>query len=424
MENAKKPRYFKEFFKSISLVVALLFSALVASFYALGLSSGLWNAVIKNQPYLIYTLSVIGVFFLLSVIYVLASAKKPNVKISDAIPFVMILSAILCAVYVYLESQFSLLRIICLSAIFVIGLILLIVNACSFNPEKQVSNVVYTKNSLSAYYKTLAKKYSLFTILCIAGVCTCFTTLLFHPQFGFALSKEQFLILAVFALPSVLYLAHVAGSKDICECDAILHALFIAMPLALVQIIVFKDYSFERNLIVWGIAFALIIVYTFMRYRTFDFVERLNPNPVEKKSLVGYYIKSVLRNYNLLLILSLSSILVISAFIVFPLEQISQNVVIEKGKFAINSNFIMVGIIDFVVVATLVISALFSFINMPITKVNYADFLLFILIGFALFGLASLIVTFSIIKLIVLFAILIYSLSLFFARARAVYFAE
>ncbi len=424
MKDTKKPCYFKEFLKSINLVVALLFTAIVSTVFVLGFSSGLWNAVLKNTPYLIYSLSVIGVFFILSLIYVVCSAKKSNVKVSDAIPFAMILSAIVCAVYILLESEFTLLRIVYLASLFVIGILLLILNVLSFNPDVQEQNVIYTKNNVSAYYKTLGKKYSLFTILCIASVCTCFTTLLFHPQFGFALNREQFLVLAVFGLPTVLYLAYVAGSKNICEADALLHALFITMPLALVQILVFKDYSLERNLAVWGVAFALIILYTFMRYRTFDFVERDDDKLIEKTSPAGYFFKTITKNYNFLLVLAVASVLAISAFIVFPLEQISNSVVIEGKKFAMDSNFMLIGIIDFAVISTVIVCAVFSFLNMPISKVNYADFLLLILIAFAIFGLVTLVVAFSIIKLVLLFAILVYGLSLFFARARAVYFAE
>ena len=424
MENTKKPCYFKELLKSSSLILTLLFACLLSTIYLLGFSTGLWNAVLKNSPYLIYTLSVVGVFFILSVVYVLTACKKSKIKVSDAIPLSMILFSIFLAVYLFLENEFSLLRIVYTASVFVVGVILATVNALSFNPEIEESNIVYTKNNLSAYYKTLFKKYSLFTILLIASVCVCFTTLVFHPFFGFALDKKAFIVLAILALPVVLYLAYNAGNKKMCDTDALLLALTIAMPLALVEIIVFKAYSFERNLTVWAIALMLILIYTFMRYKTFDFVEGPAPKAIEKDSCFKFYFKSVVRNYNLLYVLALASVMVIASLVVFPYELISQYVVTEGEKVTLHSDLLLVGIIDFTVIATLVVCAVFSFVNLSIAKVNCADFLLFVLIAFSIFGLVTLIVSFSILKLVILFALLIYGLSVFFARARAVFSAE
>lgn len=423
MDNVKKPCYFGQIFKSGYIIHTLLFTALVCTFIALGYSGGLWLAI-KDTPYFIYTACVLGVFFILNVIYSLAVSKKNKIGVTDAIALCMVLTAILFAVYVYLViKEFSILRIALMAGVFVFGVILTIVNAVRFNPNLEDSNVVYTTNSLSGYYKTIFKKYSFFAILCATAICTCFSTLLFHPALSIGLHGFNLLQVAIYVLPLILYLTFFAGSKKVVALDGLLIALTITLPLALVEILLFNEAQ-KLNLTIWAIGAFLLILYTFIRYRTFDIRLIEDDKKIEKKSIVGYYLKSVIKENGILLILSVASLLALSAFVIFPIENVSAYLLITEEEVLMAPEFMLIAIIDFAVVSTLLVSVIFSFVNLSIRKTNRGDLALFILIAFVIFGFISLAFEFSLIKAVIMVALLIYSFSVFFARARSVYYAE
>ncbi|MBR2870446.1 MAG: hypothetical protein IKB98_03625 [Clostridia bacterium] len=423
MDKVKKPCYFAQIFKSGYIIHALLFTALASTFIALGYIGGLWEAV-KGTPYLIYSACVLGLFFVLNVIYVIAKSKKNKVGITDAIAICMILTAILFIVYAFVVLKvLSIFRIAFAAGLFVVGVALLIINAVRFDADLEESNVVYTTNSLSGYYKTIFKKYSFFGILCAAAVCTCFTTMLFHPAYSLGLKNMNFIEFAIYALPAILYLSFFAGSKKVVALDGLLIALTITFPLALVQILLFKEGQ-NVNLTLWAVGALVLILYTFIRYRTFDIRLIVEDQAIQKKSIVGYYFKTVIRENGILLILAVAGVLAISAFVIFPLEAISSFVSVVGSDVAIAPEFMLISIIDFAVIATLLVCIVFSFVNLSIRKTNRGDMLLFILIAFIMFGFVSLIFNFSIVKALIFIAVLIYALSIFFARARAVYYAE
>lgn len=423
MTNSKKSGYLAGLLKSGYILHALLFTAITCTIIVLGYFSHLWDMVVSSDSFLIYTLSVLGTFAVLIVVYALCSIKKNKVAITDALSLTMIFTAIFYVVFLFLVIEdIEIFRIVFPAVLFVVGAILLGLNWFFYDPEKQDSNVIYTKNTLSGYYKTIFKKYSFFAILCAAAVCLCFETLIFNPAYALGLSVTEYVLLAILAIPLILYFAYYAGSKKVVALDALLVAITISLAVSLVKVIVTED--FEHNITLWALATFILIVYTFIRYRCFDILLTPEPKEIEKKSVVGYYVKNVLRSYSPLLILSVASVLAMSMFVIFPIDALTRLVAIEGDEFSYATPFLLVSAIDFAVYATLIVFLVFSFVNITIRKTNVGDFMLFALLAFIVFGLITLVVDFSVLKMLILLASLVYTLSVFFARARAVYYAE
>ena len=86
MEN-KKQNYLGAFLKSGYIIHALLFAALACTLVVFGYGCGLWGMVLGNSKLLILTAITVGIVGLLLLVYVIASANKSKIGITDALAF-------------------------------------------------------------------------------------------------------------------------------------------------------------------------------------------------------------------------------------------------------------------------------------------------------------------------------------------------
>lgn len=417
MEN-KKQSYLSMFFKSGYFLCTLLFTSLACTGIVLAYSSGLIGAIISNKDVRLFTALVAILASVVGLIWLIGSCKKSKIAMTDSVSWTILLTTIFLVIYNATEiGYFGFKKIIVIVLGLLVGLIFVIINAKKLNPDLNDEKPV--KNSLRCYYRTIVKKYSFFAIACATVVCSAVALLAFGSSLLTSFSKKELICAGICLLPTLVFVASSISSKKVGVVDALILALTFTAPIALL-VAILSNVAQERNLILWAVAFAMLIFFTFMRYRSFDFEATETQCEIKKCCPACYYLKSVSKKHGLTLAIAIGALLAGSLFIIFPISSLTSLVKVKSG-ISFNPLFIVVGAIQFTVLATLLVSVLLSVVNLPNKKVNVADFLLIVFASFAFFGLIDVAVAFNVKKLLILILAFFFALSLIIARARKVF---
>ena len=418
--TAKKPNYFKCFFKSGYLLHAFAIAALICTLIAVGYELEIWQKVSTDKHLLFYTFCVLGLFTLASALAIAFSRKKAKININDALPFAFVISSIFMVVYLYLEVEsFTLFGMLVALNLFLFGDFGILCNSLAFDPNLDEDGVIYACTAFKAFYKTIFKKYPAFYILGIAAVSTCFTTILFHPAYSFDFTTAEYCALAILLIPVIAYASYNVARRTVIALDAVLVSSLITFPLSLVEILLF-DVNRIANLFIWACALMIAIIYTFVRYKCFDIKVQPDKAPIQKKCAIGYYFKSIARRYDLLLAVAIGALMTFSATIAFPPILLNQLVSFKNGL-SLNPTVFLVLIIQAATFGAILFCIFLTFVNTPVAKVNSGDFLLVAVTSFSVFTLATLAIEFTLLKAIGAGAGLIICLGILVARIVAVY---
>lgn len=416
----KKPNYFKYFFKSGYLLHTLAIGALICTLIAIGYELEIWQKVSTHKELLFYTFCVLGLFTLASALAIAFTRKKANINVNDALPFAFVIASIFMAIYLYLEVEnFTLFGMLVALNLFLFGDFGILCNALAFDPDYQDDGVIYASTTLKAFYKTIFKKYPSFYILALSAVTTCFTTILFHPAYSFNFTTEQYCAIAILLIPVIAYASYNVARKTVIALDAVLVASLLVFPLSLLEILLFNVNRME-NLFIWACALMIAIIYTFVRYKSFDIKAQPPKDDIQKKSAIGYYFKSIARKYDLLLAFALGAVLTFSGVVAFPPILLNQLISFKDGL-ALNPTVFLVVIIQAATFGTVLFCIFLTFVNVSIKKVNLGDFLLVAVTSFSVFTLATLAIEFSFLKAVGAGAGLIICLIILVARIHAIY---
>lgn len=417
MENKKKS-YLSMFFKSGYFLYALLFTCLACTGVVLAYSSGLIGAIMSNKDVRLFATLIAIVVSLVGLIWIIGSCKKSKIAMTDSVSWAILLTTIFFIIYNAVEvGTFGAKKIIVVVLGLLVGLIFVILNAKKLNPELDDQKPI--KNSLRCYYKTIFKKYSFFAIACATVVCSAVALLAFSTSLLTGFSKKELICAGICLLPALVFIASSLSSKKVGVIDALILALTFTAPIALL-IVILSDLAQERNLILWAFAFAMLIFFTFMRYRSFNLEANEPECEIEKCCPACYYLKSVSKKHGITLAIAIGALLAGSLFIIFPISSLTSLIKVKDG-ISFNPLFLVVGVIQFTVLATLLVSVLLSVVNLSSKKVNVADFLLIAFASFAFFGLIDVAVAFNVKKLLILALAFFFALSLIIARARKVF---
>lgn len=416
MEN-KKQSYLSMFFKSGYFLYTLLFTCLACTGIVLAYSSGLIGAVMSNKNVRLFAIIIAIIVSVVGLIWLIGSCKKSKIAMSDSISWAILLTSIFFIIYNAVEiGYFGIKKIIVIAVAFLVGLIFVILNAKKLNPNLDEKPI---KNSLRCYYRTIFKKYPFFAIACATVVCSAVALIMFSSPLLTSFSKKELICAGICLLPALIFIASSISSKKVGVVDTLILALTLTAPIALL-IILLSNYAWERNLILWAVAFAMLIFFTFMRYRSFDLENANCECEIKKCCPACYYLKSVSKKHGITLAIAVGALLAGSLFIVFPISSLTSLIKVKNGV-SFNPLILVVGAIQFTVLATLLISVLLSIVNLPNKNVNVADFLLITFASFAFFGLIDVTVAFNLKKLLILALAFFFALSLIIARARKVF---
>ena len=415
----KKQSYLGAFLKSGYLIHALLLAALACTLVVFGYACGLWGVVLGNAKLLILTSITVGIVGLLLLVYIIASANKSKIGITDALAFALTLVSVFFLFFMifYLDG-YNTRRVLAVVVVFALGLSLVVLNACKWNPEK-VDDATCVKNTIANYYKTVFSKYSFFSILCATTVCISIATLFLLPSYGFGLSKNEYVYAAILVLPLIFWVAWSASSKQVGLFDALLIALYLTAPVVLVLIILTKTNQ-TLNLCIWAAAVFAGLVLTFFRYLSFDLGFKPEKKEITGSSQFSIYLKKVASEYNPLLIIAIGALLAASVFLFFPVGSASRFIKITQTSISFSPILLLVLVIQITTLGTLLLSVLLPCTNLTVKKVNVADFLLLVFISFLAFGFLDVLVVFSIKKILVILAGLFFALVIAFARISKV----
>ena len=414
----KKQNYFCALFKSGYIIHTLLFAALACTLLVFGYTTNLWGLIFNNLNFLIPTAVTVGLFSFLTFIYILANAKKSKICATDALALALTITSIFYLLFVILVLKgYTTPRIVAVVLTLALGLILVVTNACKFNPDlKEQEKPV--KNTLKAYFQTVFEKFSFIGILIATAVIVSFGLIFLLPSYSFSLSNGEYVYAAFLTIPAIIWLACSVSSKKVGAFDALLIALYIAAPIMLVLIISMG--GAVTNLILWAFALLAGLILTYFRYTSFD-VTFVCDKPIEKANPFIFYVKTVAKKYNLLLTVAIGGLLALSVFVLFPVGVATKYLKITAEHIYVSPVLFFVATVQLATFGTLFMGALLSCTNVEVKKVNLADFLLLVLASFVILGAIDILVVFSIKKLVAILLGFAFVCVVLVKRIRTIY---
>lgn len=413
----KKQNYFCALFKSGYIIHTLLFAALACTLIVFGYTTGLWGLIFANKSFFILTAVATGLFALITFIYIISNANKSKINSTDALALALVIASVffLCFM-VFILKSFNIRRILAVVGVLAIGLILVVTNACKFNPQAKKKGKP-TKNTMKAYFQTVFEKFSFLGILIASIVTISFGLLFLLPSYNFGLSQDEYIYSAFLTLPAIIWLANSVSSKKVGAFDALLIAMYITAPVILVLIIVTGASTIQ--LCIWAVALLAGLIVTYFRYTSFD-VTFVCDKPIDKNNPFIYYFKKVAKKYNLLLTVAIGGLIALSVFVLFPVGAANKFIKVSGEHIAISPILFFVLTIQFATLGTLFMGVLLSCTNVCVKKVNVADFLLLVLLSFVILGGIDVFIAFSIKKLMAILLGLTFALVVLVKRVRTI----
>ena len=184
------------------------------------------------------------------------------------------------------------------------------------------------------------------------------------------------------------------------------------MPMTALQI--FKlDFSPLRG-VLWASVFAIYLIVTFVRYRSFDHEEELH-----HKTVCGCYFNSLFKNYDICAAGAIGGIIALAGSIILR-KRLLQDTFFSNGEFHIS----IMGIPSAVVIGTALIAlgffALTALFGVKNKKACIGDFFLAICTSFVIFTFITLIAHPSQYLLYLNTAFCIYCVVMFVIRSKVV----
>lgn len=410
-----KPCYFAQLFKKGCFLYSLLFIALTFSVVLLNYKYMAYAKLSANKPWFYFVLAVAGIFFVLTLVYLLSSLRKTSVTSADSIALSFTLTAISTCVYFGLRS-FSIKNISFCAGLFLVGFTFLLTRAISFKSLEE-KPVVITK-SVSGYYKALFSKFSFFHVLVTAFVLCCLAFLIMNYPFRRIITilatkvPAILVLLSITALIAVVYVAFSVSRRKVCAFDVILLASGIVLITVLLQIILLNGLSIKQ-LTLWAVLVAIYLVITFIRYISFN-PEKSCCCQGKKKN----YLSKILCKYDGLLFLLIASAIVTLFAIIYRGKLLDYYLPVVKGRIVPAVNFFPLSVVVGAGALTVFGSIILAFATLGNKKLCLGDFCVALLEAISLLALILVAIDGYIYFVIALLLINVITLSLLIARIR------
>ncbi len=391
MSNAKKCSfgcYIKNLFKYCNLIPSLLLTALALTAIALNYEFHLFREFQSRKELFTLLIVAVAIMAFVGLGFLLTSIKNKMMTFADHLCFAMVLTAI--GLLIYNFAVFNTVNprpLYAIIALFVVGLIFMILYAKFFDETATSNEIIYTKNSMSGYFATVFRRYSFISIVVTAIISVCGLYLVLNPYFRMSilttLNQHPALLYIMYIAMGLtgLYLISTAFSKNIVPADVLFLSSIISLPVTLAQIII-KYPKADGSFLAWAILTALVLLFGLVRFARFDVTV------TDDKKLSGNYVKQLFTKYNLLLVLSVASIIVASVAIIYKGRLLQNSFNYSNGTFDPSLRFIILLIVGTAILVFGVWAVITSILNLKSSKITSGDLMLALLTVTALFALS------------------------------------
>lgn len=416
-KKANKPCYFAQLFRKGNFLYSLLFFALTFSVVLLNYKYSAYAKLSANKPLFGFVIAVACIFFILTLVYMLANLKKHKTTVADSIALSFGFMAIFFFIYFGVRS-FSTKNILFSVILLVVGGFYLTIRALNFNKLEEKSEA--PSAGVSGYYKAIFNKYSLLSVIVTAFVMACLAFLVMDYPFRkvvtelIAKTPAILFVLTVTALIIATYVAVSVSSRKVGVFDVLLLASGIVLITVLIQILTLNNGS-VKQLTLWAALVAAYLVITFIRYIS------VKPEQCHKcccKENKGYLAK-IFCKYDGLLILSIASAIVSLFIISYEADMIHLYLPVVKGRIIPAVNFIPFAVVVGTALLTMIVSVVLAFTTLAFKKVSAGDFFLVLLEAISLFSLLLVFVDSYIYFIAGILILNVLSLTLIVARIRS-----
>ncbi|MBR5900479.1 MAG: hypothetical protein IKZ38_03685 [Clostridia bacterium] len=426
MERNSTLKYGKTAWEKGYFLYATLFCAIALTVLVFCTQSSLFERIAQTENWKVFILSCTGVYILIGLIHTVYSEKNNLMNMADAVIMSVIPTCALYLAYrIFIFKSFSLPWIITLSVLLILATLILVVKWYNYDKftDNEDAEIVYKPSRIN-YFKALFAKFPLFSILILSAVELCafmaFVCPTLQEYFGlFKLNQNLVSIIICLVLPFV-YVVAKTNDKHTVALDAILFSSFISLPLLFFYI--FLTHGLNEMMIAWTVAFALVILFTIMRFMCFDVSLGATDYDVLSKNRFISYLKNTEHNHGVFSSLALGSVLALCFSHVFsPRHLYMISVFLLKNGMLAHPAFFVVIVLFLAVYLTLPILGLFAVVGIPAKKVHFGDFSVITLISFSALSLICVIDSFSVTRTIISSLCLLISLSVLVARINRVY---
>lgn len=423
MSEIKKNKYLLRFLKSGYWLISLALCCVCSAVTVFGYRCGLLTEIAYNPNYSdikLFSIVTLGFFFLITLIYVIFTSKKNKIKITDSFAFFQILYAVAVTVY-YLTAYKSITtsQLIFVCGLGIIGIALLLLSLFGFNPDCATAK---PDKNVCAYYKSITEKFSFAGITALAFILVCFFVCLLSGNVSFSLTSTKKTVLTLLCAPLLLYLTYSAGNKKTGVNDLFALSGIISAPVLITFLFTAgkTNDSVYANIVIC-ILLTGAVFYTLIRWFCFDYRYVENEYPVQTDFAVLYYLKKSSRSFGVLPPLAIAGI--ISAFFVlFPVKTITDMIDLSNGYLSIKAVLLPLVVVILPIAFLIVYSLVVSILSIFKKDVSSKDFFVYLLVGLSVLSFLTLKLNYSLTMLFILLALTFFSLSVFFVRAKRIFY--
>lgn len=386
--------YVKSLFKKGYVIPALFIALIMVTALIVVHRFGLLGKLLNRPAYLKFAICSALVIGVALVIYLFSAIKSKALTVADCFYFAFILAGAIYLIILILakaKGTGSTRRTGLAALLLLIGLFFMNLRAKYYTGAEREKQIIYTKNSLLAYFSEICRKYSFITVLIVAGVGVCLLFKAISPNFSFGLSKRETLVAAVLALPVLIYIAKAIFDKRINLLDVVVFASLFVLPVILFQIL-FLVKNNTMQLAVLLALFTMLVLVANLRFLNIDLT-----NPIQEKlanaedSKIKRYYTALSSKYGLTAIAAVGAIIPLVIFLYADPVVLSSIIkIIKTGKIVLSLNLIMVCAVLGVVLLACVLAVVFAILGIGSKKVNVGDFAIGVLNVISVIGCAVL----------------------------------
>lgn len=426
MNDSGKCTYLRDFVRKGFLLAALLFAAVMTAVLVSVNEFGLAAALVSDKKLLV-ALAVICVYYaLVTLIGFFGNLKRGSVSLFDSFFWACLFAGVLYVLYfvIILQKTSSIIHWAIGLGLAVIGLIFIIINAVRYKsaPASVAPSADGIGNKVADYYNAVNNKYSFFLIVLFSALITVCAFLGIFNAHSFGINTKSAIILALCALPVLLYLIFGVSDKTIGLFDFALLALALSVPCIFV-LVGYGNFSGSTLVLYFSLAGAVFIIalfYSVLRWICSDPKAEFNYIPAKKTGRFDKYFSAFSAKFNLLLAISCGSVLTVITLVLFRFTSFGFYAQLLADGSAQGLNSILIYLISAVCYLSLILFGIIAFVNIKSPKVNIGDFALMVCLSYSVFGLLSFINVFSRLGCVILAITLLLSLTILAARIKNV----
>ena len=418
--QTKKSGYFSNYFKSIYVLFALLFTSIAMTGVLLNYKYDTFTVVFANKPLFAFLLSISIILFAVNLIYLSISTKSGKITFADALGHSILYTGIVLLVYSMvrnssLDRPNTVRMIVMCVALIVIGLIFVVTRACKFDEKKQCSS---TKRTVKNYYKAIINKYTFMSIIIASIILSCISYFITNFNFRwiviYTLQSSPLLtvVFIIAIIATALWVAVDINRKNVNVLDIVLAGSGIALLTTLAQILTGASNP-TKLILVWLAVVALYLLLTLVRYINF----RLDVK-VEKAN--GCFAKNVLAENGILFNVAVASLIVAFLGLVIKTDLIT--LLMPRNAEGVKVpvfNFFPVAIVFVACLGTLLISFVLSITTLYNKKnIQLGDHFLVLFTTISILGLLLIGTVSSTIITLAFIGMTVLSITLLVSRAR------